>query len=46
MWGSDWPVLTLNGDFDRWRAAAMAWVPEAARAVVFGQTAARFYRIF
>jgi L-fuconolactonase len=45
MWGSDWPVLTLNGDFDRWRAAAMAWVPEAARAAVFGETAARFYRI-
>ena len=45
MWGSDGPVLALNGDFDGWRAAATAGVPEAARAAVFGETAARFYRI-
>jgi L-fuconolactonase len=45
MWGSDWPVVTLNGDFDAWRAAAMSFVPEPARAAVFGDTAARFYRI-
>jgi L-fuconolactonase len=45
MWGSDWPVVTLNGDFDGWRAAALSFVPEAARAAVFGETAAQFYRI-
>jgi L-fuconolactonase len=45
MWGSDWPVVTLNGEFDGWRAAAWACVPETARAAVFGDTAARFYRI-
>ena len=45
MWGSDWPVLTLNGDYDQWFAAATALTPEADRAAVFGGTAARFYRI-
>ncbi|MHA1527771.1 MAG: amidohydrolase family protein [Alphaproteobacteria bacterium] len=45
MWGSDWPVLALNGDFTGWRAAAAACVPEADRSAVFGGTAARFYRI-
>lgn len=45
MWGSDWPVVNLAGGFARWHAAAHALVPEAARADVFGATAARFYRI-
>jgi L-fuconolactonase len=45
MWGSDWPVLTLNGNFDGWRAAAAAFVREADHSAVFGGTAARFYRI-
>jgi L-fuconolactonase len=45
IWGSDWPVLTLNGDYQGWREAAATFVPEAARAAVFGDTAARFYRI-
>ena len=43
MWGSDWPVVDLAGGHGRWRAAAEALVPEAARAAVFGGTAARFY---
>ena len=32
MWGSDWPVLTLNGDYDGWVAAATELTPEADRA--------------
>ena len=43
MWGSDWPVLELAGDYAGWLAAARALVPQAARAEVFGGTAARFY---
>ena len=45
MWGSDWPVLQLNGDYESWIAAAEALVPGDAHAAVFGGTAARFYRI-
>lgn len=43
LWGSDWPVVNLAGGYDRWRAAAEALVPEAARAAVFGGNAARIY---
>ena len=43
MWGSDWPVVDLAGGYARWRAAAETLVPAAARAAVFGGTAARFY---
>ncbi|MCU4159930.1 amidohydrolase family protein [Acidiphilium sp. AL] len=46
IWGSDWPVLTLAGDYGAWRAAAQALVrqelPEA-EALVFGGNAVRFY---
>ncbi len=46
MWGSDWPVLELNGTYEKWRSAAEAIVPDAAAyGAVFGLTAARFYRI-
>lgn len=43
MWGSDWPVVDLAGGYVAWRGAAEALVPAAARADVFGGTAARFY---
>ncbi|KAA2213470.1 amidohydrolase family protein [Teichococcus oryzae] len=43
MWGSDWPVVNLAGGYAKWRAAAEALVPEAARGAVFGGTAARIY---
>ncbi len=46
MFGSDWPVLTENGDYVGWLAAAAtltAELSEADRAQVFGGTAARFY---
>ena len=45
MWGSDWPVLNLNGSYDRWFSSAKALVPEAQQKAVFGDTAAEFYRI-
>jgi len=45
MWGSDWPVLNLAGDYPGWRQAALALVPERDRAAVFGGTATRFYRL-
>ncbi len=46
MWGSDWPVCRLRCEYSRWRAAAeelTAGLSDAARARVFGGTAAEFY---
>jgi len=46
MFGSDWPMLTGNGDYLGWLAAAEALtadLTDAERADVFGGTAARFY---
>ena len=43
MWGSDWPVLNLNGAYDAWREAALgltSGLPQAERNAVFGGTAA------
>lgn len=45
MFGSDWPVLELNGSYEDWYMAAAALVPKEDHAEVFGGTAARFYRI-
>lgn len=45
MWGSDWPVLTLAGDYSAWREMCEAWVAPAGRAALFGETARRFYRL-
>ena len=49
MWGSDWPVLELAATYGDWLATAEALVNEhagtAAAAAVFGETAARFYRL-
>ena len=48
MWGSDWPVCRRRTTYDAWREAADALtghLDEAARAAIFGGTAARFYRI-
>jgi L-fuconolactonase len=46
MFGSDWPVLTLAGDYPGWLAAAQALtagLSEDDRAQVFGGTATQFY---
>jgi len=48
MWGSDWPVLNLNGRYDAWRAAALnltAGLSAPERDAIFGRTAAVFYAI-
>jgi L-fuconolactonase len=46
MWGSDWPVLNLAGDYARWLAAAETLLADLStdeRADVFGGAAARVY---
>jgi len=46
MFGSDWPVLTLNGSYDGWYSAAKALVghlPADQQAAIFGLNAARIY---
>lgn len=48
MWGSDWPVLNLNGDYSSWFDAARTLtdqLDDAGRADVFGGTAREFYRL-
>lgn len=48
MWGSDWPVLNLAGDYAGWHRLAEALSglsnPEDL-AALFGETARRFYRL-
>jgi L-fuconolactonase len=43
MWGSDWPVLTLNGSYESWFETAKACTSD--RHKIFGETAQKFYRI-
>lgn len=46
MWGSDWPVLELNGTYDSWRAAALTIIGDRpGKDAILGDTAARFYRL-
>lgn len=46
MWGSDWPVLDLAGDYAGWHATAQALaarLSEAEREALFSATARRVY---
>jgi L-fuconolactonase len=43
MWGSDWPVLELNGSYGVWHEAAHNIAGDDRD--IFGETARRFYRI-
>jgi len=48
MWGSDWPVLNVNGDYLLWHSIAtllLAQLSDAERDDVFGGNAAAFYRL-
>jgi L-fuconolactonase len=48
MWGSDWPVLNLAGDYGGWLEQARRLVQSLGadeQAQIFGQTAARFYGV-
>lgn len=46
MWGSDWPVLNLVGDYARWRAVSaqlLQGCSDQDRAAIYGGTAVKFY---
>ena len=43
IWGSDWPVLTLAGDYAPWLAQAQALITPSARHAVFDGNARRIY---
>ena len=46
LWGSDWPVLNLAGDYERWLEASqtlLADLTEDDKAAIFGGNAARIY---
>lgn len=48
MWGSDWPVCRLRGEYADWRAAALTLtegLDDVDRALIYGGTAAGFYGI-
>jgi L-fuconolactonase len=45
MWGSDWPVLELNGTYKAWHNTAEAMVDVKDHDQIFGKTAENFYRI-
>ncbi len=48
MWGSDWPVLTLNTSAVDWLDWTLAWLsgqPANVRTAVLGTTARRLYRL-
>lgn len=45
LWGSDWPVLRLAGDYPGWLEMCRQLVPAAAHGAVFGGNAATFYRL-
>ncbi|MEO6360634.1 MAG: amidohydrolase family protein [Sphingomicrobium sp.] len=47
MWGSDWPVILIAGEYDEWfrLAGELTGFDERGRAALFGGTAARFYGI-
>ncbi len=52
MWGSDWPVLNLRGDYRGWHDWTDAWLADkpvteqfAIQSAILGETARRLYRI-
>jgi L-fuconolactonase len=45
IWGSDWPVLRLAGDYAGWLEMCRRLVPAEAHYAVFGGNAATFYRL-
>jgi len=48
MWGSDWPVLTLAADLDRWVAVCEALIgelPATEQAAIWHTNASRFYAL-
>jgi L-fuconolactonase len=48
VWGSDWPVVTLNADYRGWLDAAgqlISSLSPANQSAIMGRNAARFYRL-
>jgi L-fuconolactonase len=45
IWGSDWPVLRLAGDYGGWLAMCQTLVPVRHHDTVFGENAIRFYKL-
>jgi L-fuconolactonase len=45
IWGSDWPVLRLAGDYQAWLAQCLHIVPAEHHDAVFGGNAVRFYNL-
>jgi L-fuconolactonase len=48
VWGSDWPVMTLNTDYARWLDAAKQLIGSlspADQAGIIGRNGVRFYRL-
>jgi L-fuconolactonase len=48
IWGSDWPVVRLAGDYRSWLETAMtclATLSDRQKAAVFGGNAQRFYQL-
>ena len=48
MWGSDWPVLNLNGDYLLWHSVSntlLTGLSDSERNAVFGANATAFYRL-
>ena len=46
MWGSDWPVCRLAGEYGEWHKAAQALTASAStaeQAMIYGGTANQFY---
>jgi L-fuconolactonase len=46
LWGSDWPVLNLAGDYERWLKASETLLADLSaedKAAIFGGNAARVY---
>jgi L-fuconolactonase len=45
IWGSDWPVLRLAGEYRAWLDQCLDIVPTDDHADIFGGNAQRFYRL-
>jgi len=45
IWGSDWPVLRLAGEYGAWLRQCLDIVPAEHHSSVFGGNAKRFYRL-
>jgi L-fuconolactonase len=45
IWGSDWPVLRLAGDYAGWLEMCRDFVPQQHHDAVFGGNAVSFYNL-